>query len=47
MKARREEQSKLYAGDLNKIDNAGKFSPGPQYLYQDMIKYDEVSRRYN
>ena len=30
-------------GELTKTDNAGKNSPGPVYIYQDKIKYNEVS----
>lgn len=31
-------------GELTKTDNAGKNSPGPVYQYQDLIKYDAVSK---
>ena len=27
-------------GELTKTDNAGKNSPGPEYKYDDKIKYD-------
>jgi hypothetical protein len=30
-------------GELTKTDNAGKNSPGPVYLFNDGIKYDNVS----
>lgn len=29
-------------GELTKTDNAGKISPGPIYLYNDGIKFDNV-----
>ena len=39
-KARRDEASKLFAGELTKIENTGKNSPGPQYNYVDEIKFE-------
>lgn len=42
-KAKKEDASKLFLGELTKTDNAGKNSPGPVYKYQDQIKYDHVS----
>ena len=42
--AERDAGSKLFMGELTKTDNAGKMSPGPVYMYQDSVKYDNVSR---
>ena len=42
-KAKRDDASKLFMGELTKTDNAGKISPGPIYLYKDQVKYDQVS----
>ena len=42
--AERDAGSKLFMGELTKTDNAGKNSPGPVYMYQDAVKYDNVSR---
>ena len=39
-KAKRDDASKLFMGELTKTDNAGKISPGPIYLYKDQVKYD-------
>ena len=29
-------------GELTKTDNAGKNSPGPVYMFSDIVKYDQV-----
>ena len=42
-KAKRDDQAKLFMGELTKTDNAGKNSPGPVYAFSDNIKYDNVS----
>ena len=30
----------MYIGELTKIENTGKQSPGPQYCYADEIKFE-------
>ena len=42
-KATRDNHAKLFMGELTKADNIGKNSPGPDYMYQDNVKYDNVS----
>ena len=42
-KAKRDDASKLFMGELTKLDNAGKNSPGPIYLYDDKVKFESVS----
>jgi len=37
--AKRDDVAKIYLGELTKLNNAGKNSPGPVYNYQDEIKY--------
>jgi hypothetical protein len=44
-KAKRDDGAKLFMGELTKTDNAGKNSPGPIYMFQDGVKYDQVSKR--
>jgi len=39
-KAKREDQPKLFMGELTKTDNAGKHAPGPVYKFEDKIKYE-------
>ncbi|TNV77111.1 hypothetical protein FGO68_gene16742 [Halteria grandinella] len=39
--AKRDESDKLYLGELTKTSNIAKQSPGPVYLYQDTIKYEQ------
>ncbi len=41
--AKRDEAEKLFLGDVTKNNNIAKQSPGPVYMYQDQIKYTEVS----
>jgi hypothetical protein len=41
--AKRDEAEKLFLGDVTKNNNIAKQSPGPVYIYQDQIKYTEVS----
>jgi len=41
--AKREENQKLYLGDVTKNNNIAKQSPGPAYMFQDEIKYSKVS----
>jgi len=41
-KAKREDGAKLFMGELTKTDNAGKNSPGPVYMFNDQIKYDNA-----
>ena len=41
--AKRDEAEKLFLGDVTKNNNIAKQSPGPVYIYQDQIKYAEVS----
>ena len=38
-KAKREEQAKVFLGELTVQENMAKGSPGPIYLYNDRIKY--------
>ena len=35
--------SKIFVNELTKNENIGKNAPGPQYMYDDKIKYAEVS----
>ena len=42
-RAKRDDAAKLFMGELTKTDNAGKNSPGPIYMLQDNVKYDQVS----
>lgn len=41
-KARREDQAKVFLGDLTVQENMAKGSPGPVYKYEDQIKYKDV-----
>lgn len=41
--AKRGEGEKLYLGEVTKMNNIAKQSPGPIYQYQDTIKYDQVT----
>ena len=41
--AKRNEGEKLYLGEVTKMNNIAKQSPGPIYEYQDAIKYDQVN----
>lgn len=34
---------KKFDSELTKTENIGKNAPGPQYMYEDKIKYSEVS----
>ena len=40
--AKRDDQAKVFIQDLTKTENIGKLGPGPQYAYEDKIKYKEV-----
>lgn len=40
--AKRDDGAKVFMGELTKLNNAGKNSPGPVYNYQDEIKYQQV-----
>ena len=42
-KAKRDDISKIYMGELSKKMNAGVGSPGPAYMFSDDIKFDIVS----
>ena len=42
--AKRGEGEKLYLGEVTKMNNIAKQSPGPIYEYQDTIKYEQVSQ---
>ena len=41
--ANRWDGSKKFDAELTKTENIGKNAPGPQYMYDDKIKYSEVS----
>lgn len=41
--AKREDQSKVFIGELTVLENIAKGSPGPVYKYEDQIKYRDVS----
>ena len=41
--ANRWDGSKIFVNELTKNENIGKNAPGPQYMYDDKIKYGEVS----
>ena len=41
--ANRWDGSKIFVNELTKNENIGKNAPGPQYMYDDKIKYSEVS----
>ena len=41
-KSKRDDQAKLFMGELTKLSNGGKQSPGPVYLYDDKIKYEKA-----
>ena len=43
--AKRGEGEKLYLGEVTKMNNIAKQSPGPIYQYQDTIKYDQVTSK--
>ena len=43
--ANRWDGSKKFEAELTKAENIGKNAPGPQYMYEDKIKYAEVSIR--
>ena len=40
--AKRDDNEKVYMGELTKTANTGKCSPGPIYNYEDSIKYKDV-----
>ena len=40
--AKREENQKLFLGDVTKNNNIAKQSPGPVYIYEDQIKFKKV-----
>jgi|LauGreDrversion4_2_1035121.scaffolds.fasta_scaffold229020_2 hypothetical protein len=42
-KSRREDQAKVFLGDLTVQENMAKGSPGPVYKYEDKVKYKDVS----
>lgn len=37
--------SKIFVNELTKNENIGKNAPGPQYMYDDKIKYAEPPRQ--
>lgn len=41
--AKRDDGAKVFMGELTKLNNAGKQSPGPIYNYKDQVKYKVVS----
>ena len=41
--ANRWDGSKIFVNELTKQENIGKNAPGPQYMYDDKIKYADVS----
>ena len=43
--ANRWDGSKIFVNELTKNENIGKNAPGPQYMYDDKIKYSEVSAK--
>ena len=43
--ANRWDGSKKFDAELTKTENIGKNAPGPQYMYEDRIKYGEVSQK--
>ena len=43
--ANRWDGSKKFDAELTKTENIGKNAPGPQYMYDDRIKYAEVSQK--
>ena len=45
-KAKRDDISKIYMGELSKKLNTGVGSPGPAYMFEDNIKYDVVSTQF-
>jgi hypothetical protein len=42
-KSKRDDQAKVFLGELTVQENIAKGSPGPIYEYQDQIKYKDVS----
>jgi hypothetical protein len=40
--AKRDENQKLYLGDVTKNNNIAKQSPGPVYRFEDEVKYQKV-----
>jgi hypothetical protein len=43
--ANRWDGCKKFDAELTRTENIGKNAPGPQYMYQDKIKYGEVSHK--
>jgi hypothetical protein len=43
--AKREENTKMFLGDVTKNFNIAKHSPGPIYRFEDEVKYQKVSGR--
>ncbi len=43
-KSKRDEQAKVFLGELTVLENIAKGSPGPVYKYEDEIKYKSVSQ---
>ena len=41
--AKRDDAAKCFIPGLTKQENMGKLGPGPQYAYDDNIKYKDVS----
>lgn len=41
--AKRDDGHKVFMGELTKLNNAGKMSPGPVYRYHDEVKFQKVS----
>jgi hypothetical protein len=42
-KSKRNDQAKVFVGELTALENIAKGSPGPVYEYTDNIKYRDVS----
>ena len=45
--ANRWDGSKVFVNELTKNENIGKNAPGPQYKYDDKIKYSDVSKAFD
>jgi hypothetical protein len=42
--ARRQDQAKVFLGELTVLENIAKGSPGPVYKYEDTVKYRDVRK---
>ena len=47
LKDKRETQQKIFQGELSKIENIAKASPGPVYKYEDNLKFKNVNKLLN